>query len=484
MRACLLSRSALRRGLAALSALLILVVVWQLILQPDPRDDLRAADRLFLTGRYHAALAAYLPLAETLPAAQLRVGMLRTVRGEADPAERALRGAMERGLAPADYHLALLYLGQSLASDGRTALAADTWRLLEDCRSPAACAYRGPGRLLAGEMALFQGDYPAAARAYRAALAAPLAPEWSAVARYRLALLGAPAPDAPLPSATGPLLIDPLRPAISGEPEQFAALHELPVAQQAQAFGQFYLSLGLYNLAEAQFARVEPVGPEARSAAAYAAYTRWRAGDAQGGLERLEALVAAQPADPQARTLLALAYLTVNRGEAAAAAIDAVARLTPAAADVQLAWASWYAAQRDYAAAAEAYGQAVLLAQPAERGRYALLGAQFHLSTTYALCDAGLPLAEAAAAASPANSAALTTLAASRYACAQFAPAVEAARAAQVAGAGADAAYYLGAALAALGEREGARKHLIAAADLAPASLWRERAELMLEYLH
>jgi tetratricopeptide (TPR) repeat protein len=181
--------------------------------------------------------------------------------------------------------------------------------------------------------------------------------------------------------------------------------------------------------------------------------------------------------------LLALAYLTVNEGEAAAAAIDAVAQITPGAADVQLAWASWYAAQRDYAAAAASYQQAVLLSAPVERGRYALLGAQFHLTTTYALCDAGLPLAEFAATADPDAGAVLTTLAALRYACAEFAPAVEAARAAQVAGAGAEATYYLGAALAALGEPAAAREQFIAAADLAPASLWRERAELALEYL-
>jgi tetratricopeptide (TPR) repeat protein len=183
--------------------------------------------------------------------------------------------------------------------------------------------------------------------------------------------------------------------------------------------------------------------------------------------------------------LLALAYLTVNAGEAAAAEIDAVARLSPGAADVQLAWASWYAAQRDYASAAAAYQQAVLLAAPVERGRYALLGAQFYLTTTYALCDEGLPLAEAAAQALPADGAALTTLAATYYACAQFAAAAEAARAAQAAGAGAgaDAAYYLGAALAALGETPAARRQLIRAADLAPASIWRERAETMLAYL-
>jgi hypothetical protein len=464
--------------------LLLLAGAWRLILQPDPRDALRNADRQFQAGQYHVALAAYRPLAATLPEAQLRLGMLHTLRGEAALAEQALRGAMQRGLAPTDYHLALLYLGQALAADARTDLALDTWRLLDDCRSPEACVYRGPGRLLAGEVALFQGEYAAAAAAYAQALREPLPADWAAVARYRLRLLDVADP-APAPGAApaAPWALAPLLPAVGAGPEQFAALLELPVEEQAQALGQFYLGLGLYGLAEARFNRVDPTGPAGRSAAVYAAFTRWRAGDAPGGLARLEALVAAAPDDPQARTLLALAYLTVNAGEAAAAEIDAVARLSPGAADVQLAWASWYAAQRDYASAAGAYQQAILLAAPAERGRYALLGAQFHLTTTYALCDEGLPLADAAAQALPTDGAALTTLAATRYACAQFAAAAEAARAAQAAGAGADAAYYLGAALAALGETPAARQQLIRAADLAPASSWRERAETMLAYL-
>lgn len=476
------SRSTLRSSLAALILLALLLTAARLIGQPDPRDDLRRADRLFLEGRYYAALAAYLPLRDALPTAELRIGMLHTLRGEAADAERALRRAMERGLAPADYHLALLYLGQSLAADQRTALAIDTWHLLEDCRMPSACVYRGPGRVLRGEVALFQGDYAAAVAAYRAALAETLAPEWAAVAQYRLALLAVePPPPADMQAASQ--LIAPLRPAIGTQPEQFTALATLPPEQQAQARGQFYLSLGLYRLAEAQFALVDPAGPDARSAAVYTAYTRWLAGDAESGRERLAALVAADPNDPQARTLLALAYLTVDQGESAAAELDAVARLLPGGPDVQLAWASWYAAQREYAAAAEAYQQAVLLAVPAERWRYALLGAQFHLTTTYALCDAGLPLAEAAAASQPADAAALTTLAASYYACGAFPQAADAARSAQAAGAGAEAAYYLGAALAALGQAGPARTQLIAAADLAPASLWRERAELALEYL-
>lgn len=109
-----------------------------------------------------------------------------------------------------------------------------------------------------------------------------------------------------------------------------------------------------------------------------------------------------------------------------------------------------------------------------------MLAAQFHLATTYELCERGLPLAEQAASASADDPVALTTLAAHRYHCGELAGAVAAARAAQAAGSGPAAAYYLGAALAALGDSANARVALIQAADLAPASDWRRRAELVL----
>lgn len=94
-----------------------------------------------------------------------------------------------------------------------------------------------------------------------------------------------------------------------------------------------------------------------------------------------------------------------------------------------------------------------------------------------------MPFAETAAAAAPEDPQALTLLAAHRYHCGQFAGAAEAARAARRTGGGPDAFYYLGAALAALGDAEQARSALIRAADLAPASDWRRRAELALGML-
>jgi tetratricopeptide (TPR) repeat protein len=486
-------RPRLATALASLVAAGLLLVVGLLLFRPDPRDELRAADRLFAAGRYHEALGAYSALAPALPAAQQRLGLVRALRGEGLVAERALRAAMQRGLADGDYQLALLYLGRALADSERAALADATWRLLEDCRSPRACAYRGPGRLMRADEALRRGDSAAATTGYMAALDQPLPPAWAALARYRLALLRAPddqaaavallARPAPAPGAPADALLAPLLPAVGDEPAQLAAVLQAPAAERPQLLGQLYLGLGLFGLAEGQFARVDPRGPEALSAAAYAAYTRWRAGDVEGGLARLQALVASHPDEPRARTLLALALLTADAPDAARDQIDAVAQLTPGDPDLQLAWASWHAARREYDQASLAYERAISVAPPAERGRYALIAAEFHLAATFEQCAAGLPLAERAAAALGQHAGALTTLAAHRYACGQFAGAVEAATAAQAAGAGPDAAYYLGAALAALGQRDDARTALVRAADLAPASEWRRRAELALAAL-
>jgi len=82
-----------------------------------------------------------------------------------------------------------------------------------------------------------------------------------------------------------------------------------------------------------------------------------------------------------------------------------------------------------------------------------------------------------AAAALPANSAAWTALAAHQYYCGHPTEAAGSARRAADSGGGADSDYYLGVALAALGQHDDARSALIRASDLAPASTWRERAE-------
>lgn len=462
------------------------------MLQPDPRDDLRAADRLFVAGRYHEALHAYLRLAPSLPVAQLRVGMVQTLRAERGPAERALRSAMERGLSPADYHLALLYLGQALAVDGRYALAQHTWQLMEDCRSFAACGYRGYGRLLAAEAAFQQSEDRQAEAGFRAALAEPLPQAWAVHAHYRLAmLLAAHEPAAALEALTTPVaspaptqpLVAPLLPALETAPAQLAAVLDAPADQRLQLLGQIYLAQGRLDLAEAQFSQIAADSPYAHAAAAYSAYTHWRAGATDLGLTRLAELVAANPDAARPRALLALVHLSAANDDAAYEAIEALAELLVNEADLELAWASWYTARREYHLASLAYDRAIAAATEQQQGDYAILAARFHLATTYELCQVGWPMAELAARERPNHAEALTLVAAHRYRCGAFADAISAAQAAQAAGAGAEAAYYEGQAHQALGANAQARQALIRAADMAPASVWRERAEEALRYV-
>jgi Flp pilus assembly protein TadD len=470
----------------------LLVLALGLIVRPDPHDEHRAASRLFQQRSYYAALQIYARLSAnpTDAEAALSLGALRMVRGEYELAERAMRQAMARGLTPEQYDLAMLYVGQALASRGLAETAARTWGLLEPCGPQELCSYRSPQRLLQAEQALKREDYAAAEAGYRQALTGPLPSDWYDLAVLRLALLGAARDQAAAlvelsqlqaqrpASAPSAALLEPLlpRPAISIG--QLSAVLQDEPASRAQALGQLYLDLGLYSLAEAQFAKVDSQGPEALTARTYAAYTRWLAGDRRGGLERLEQLVEAYPSEARARTLLALAYTAEDQSEAARAQIDAISKIRPASPETRLAWAGWYAAQRDYLRAAEEYQLAIAQAPAADKGRYALLGANFHLVTTYDLCTAGLSMAELAAQALNQNAAAQTSLAAHRYRCGDLAGAEAAARGAlALSPAAADATYYLGAALAGLGDTAQARSELVRAADLAPASLWRSRAE-------
>ncbi|MEI8306844.1 MAG: tetratricopeptide repeat protein [Chloroflexales bacterium] len=476
-------------GWTLLLALLTAVAV--LALRPDPRDALRAADRLFRAGRYYDALRAYQVIdPRALPEAALRLGIVRAIRGEYTPAERALRLAMQGGLRPANYQLALIYLGQVLANDGRAALAVETWALTNDCRSDAACAYRGPTHILQAEYALRQGDYAVAESDYRAALDASPPPPWASLATSRLALLlAARDPGAAIaalgqvataqaPSAD-PLLAPLLPTEIAWRGQLVAAISALPESRPFR-LGQFYLDLQLYELAEDQFAKVRPGSPNARVAAVYAAYAHWRAGDRLGGRDQLAQIVRTQPTDPQARALLALAYLSADQADAAREQIDTLVRLSPGNPEIHLALANWYIARSEYPQASLEYSLAWAQAPVGRRGHYALLGAQFHLVTAYDLCASGMPLAEVAVTALPTDGAALTTLAAYQYYCGQPGAALASAQRAADSGGGAESVYYLGVALKALGQPDRARSELIRAADLAPASVWRERAETAL----
>jgi tetratricopeptide (TPR) repeat protein len=485
---------------------LALAVLWQsarLVFRPDPQDSLRRLDGLFAAGSYHDALRAALDLTRRAPSfapGWARLGMLRTIRGEQTWASQALGYSVGLGLRGHNYDLARLYQGRGAMAAGQRDEAAQFWRLVGE----PSTLYR-LRRVLEAESLLAAQDYAGAEATYRAALlpvesraATALPPDWRALAQARLAALrassdpaaalaelaqiGALAVPGPLPSSDG--LTRPLLPASGPNPQRLAAALGAPPAQRAQLLGQIYLDAGWYVLAEVQFAAIAPNSPGALAATTYAAYTRWRAGARDEGRRQLEALVVVRPDDPRARALLALTYLADQDEEAARAQLDAVRAMAPRAPDTHLAWAQWYAARHDYVTAADEYRRAFNDAPPAERGRYALAMARFHVDTALHVCDVGIVAAEESARLLPDEPRAWAVLAAARLGCGEPAGARDAAAQALArAPTDAEANYYLGRALAALGERTEARRALIQAADVAPASPWRARAETQLARL-
>ncbi len=494
----------MRLVLSLARLVLILAVLWQAArwaLRPDSQDALRQLDGLFVAGRYHEALGVATDLTRRAPGfapGWARLGMLRTIRGEQTLASQALGYAVGLGLRGRDYDLARLYQARVATAAGERNEAVQFWGLIGE-QSPL---YR-LRRVLEAEGLLAVQDYAGAEAAYRAALQptapqAALPPDWRALARARLAALrassdptaalaeltqiGAPATAMQLPLSDA--MVAPLLPAAGPGAQQVAIALRAAPEQRAQLLGQIYLDAGWYGLAEVQFATVAPETPGALAAATYAAYTRWRAGARDEGRRQLEALVAAHPDEPRARALLALTYLAEQDEPAARAQLDAVRAMAPAAPDTHLAWAQWYAARHDYITAADEYRRAFNDAPPAERGRYALALARFHVDTTLHVCDIGIVAAEESVRLLPDEPRAWVVLAAARLDCGEIAGARDAAARA-LAGApnDAEANYYLGHALAALGERAEAQRALIQAADLAPASPWRVRAETQLSRL-
>jgi Tfp pilus assembly protein PilF len=487
----------LARLLLALLALpLALALLWQslrLAATPSPLDDLRRSDALFVAGRYHDALGAYRALTERSPRlapAFARRGMVEALRGEYDAAARSLAIALGLGLRGDERDLARLYQGRVSLGLGLRDEAGQLW------------AQIGPGspllplrRVLEGESLLRAGDEAAAEASLRAALAAGLPAPWRALAHRRLAALRSAAPDEalaelrlseqPSPPADERLGIwtAPLLP--SGGPDAAALRAALAAepARRPQLLGQLYLGAGLYGLAAAQFDAAAS-GPDALAARAYAAYTRWQAGQRGAGRAGLEALVREHPEEPRARALLALAYLAESDTGKARAELSSIRALAPRAPDTHLAWAQWYAAQHDYVAAAESYRRALQDAPLGQRGVYALELSSFYISTELHICDEGLQAVAQTARQLPDSTRAQTNLAAAYLRCGNPAAARDAAAQAMARDpASPEASYYLGRALVALGDRGGAQRAFVSAADLAPASAWRERAEAQLALL-
>ncbi|MEO7910622.1 MAG: tetratricopeptide repeat protein [Roseiflexaceae bacterium] len=493
------SRTSILQAFAGTAQLvLVLLLLWQsarLTFRPDRLDELRDADALFTAGQYHQARAAYTAVvtrAPRLAPALLRLGIVYAIRNERAAANEQLAYAIDARLSQADYELARLYQGWLATQAGQRAQAMRYWATIGE-RS----AWLPLRRVLEAEDLLALGNYAGAEASYRASAAAGLPNEWHALVATRLALLRASSdPNAALaelrridpssnsPTPAGLIYAAGLLPTADPDANRLADVLRAPAEQRPQLLGQLYLHAQLYSLAEAQFATIAPGSPGAIAAATYAAYTRWAAGDRVGGLRRIEQLVAAHPTDSRARALLALAYLSARNTADAQAQLEIVRTLAPRAPETHLAWAQWYAAQHDYLAATAEYRRALSDAAPAERGTYALALARFHIDIALERCENGLPAAEEATRALPNDPRAWATLASVRFGCGDPAGSRDAAeQSLQRAPTSAEASYYLGRALAMLGDRIAAQRALINAADLAPRSLWRERAEAQLTAL-
>jgi Flp pilus assembly protein TadD len=487
--------------LAGTVALLLLALLFALLdgllLRPD---RLWLVDRLFARGHYYAALHEYDQLAqqaETGPVL-LRLGIVHTLRGEFPEAEARLWYALSRDLEPAAHELAVLYVGHVLASRGQLAEGRAAWREESACAAAAPdCPHAGPRMIREAEWLLSTGDYAAARAGYQAALALPLPADWAALARYRLTLLQAAeqptlaretlaAASAAYSVPPEPLL-KPLLPLSSAELDaaraRLAAVLRADPPERARLLGQIYRDAGFADLALTQFEQAQARADDTLAVAMQVAQARFAMGEPDTSLRQVRRLTARHPADPRAATLLAMLQIATSDTITATAALSPSLHALPQGrAETHLAWAAWHLRQSDYLAASAAYQEALVLAPPEERGRYALLVADFHLSTAFEVCYGGLAAAEDAVETLPESAEAWTALAAHRYQCSDFAGAIAAAQRARALAEvpRADATFYLGAAYARQGDWAAARPLLIRAADLAPAATWRRRAELLL----
>ena len=473
----------------AVFVLALLVATARLAFRPDPHDALRQADALFAAGRYYEAFRAYHALATHTPdfaLARLRLAMTLVVRGEGPAASREFGWALKLGLNDAAMMLARLYQGRMAADMGYADESMRMWAQI-----PPSSALYGLRLALEAEERLRRNDYAGAEAGYRAALAAGLPESWRRSAYARIAALRAGSDpsgawnelrmavveDRRLRPIEQPLAA-PLRPLPRPDAAQIAAILASDEAIRPQLLGQVYLDVGWTALAEAQFDVARKRGALAQPAEAYIAYAHLSNGDYAVAMTRLRDLAAAAPDDPRPRTLLALAYLAARDAQAALVELQEARRIAPNDPDVLLALGEWHTVQRDYPAAAAAYDEARRVAPLAMRGTYALAQAQYHLKTSLQICEKGLLAATEAVDWLPGNAQAWSALAQARLACGDAAGSRDAAAQAQALDPlSAEAAYHYGRALAALEDRNAARDALIRAADLAPASEWRVRAE-------
>lgn len=488
------------RGLAPLLTIgglwLGLFLVYWLWLAPTPMQQ---ADQLFVQGHYTAAHHAYRTLSERTShpdaALLLRIGMLHTVRGEYGSASHTLWQAIGQGLPPAQHDLALLYLGLSSAHSDNLALALTIWQEYPLCTT-ATCPYAGVRQTLIGDALLAHHHYAAARAAYAAALDLPLDRAWHQLARTRYALLLAaddpytaqailertPAHPRPAPF-TAPLV----PPRMAQEQQLLHAILHANPADHAQLLGQLYMHYGYDALALATFAQVPATSPHARSAAAYHAYLTWRTSPAYTDLDALATFQQTTPNDPAAATLHLLSTMTTAALSQSSVPTTTLAQLPDGTPERAVLEATWHLFERDYTTASMHMQQLLARSSGIQRGHYALWVARFHLDRAYAVCAEGRTAAELAVQSLPDVSAAWTVLAGVLFQCGDDVGAQHAAQQAiahdqamPALSPPAEAWLYLGAAYLRQGHTTAARHALTTAADLAPASVWRERAERLL----
>lgn len=479
--------------LAYLAALALILVVSILVLQPAPQQaELRATEQLWYAGRVTEALRGYQTLksSESTPAlVDVRLAAITLLRGDCAQAQAHAAGALRQPLRRDEAAQAHLIAGQCAALRGDLARAEAEWRSV-DPRSP----YHALVDVLAGEAALRAGLRSTAIDRYTAALTAPLPEPWLSFVRLRLALALAPAepetalqhlqsiPDQlPAPTPETRLLL-PFAPGeIVGQSRQLAAILAAPKEQRTQLLGQQLLDLDLLPLAIATFEQVPIDAPGRPLAEAHAAYARWQIGQTAAATTQLRELVARYPQEPLIATLYATIAINAGNLDDASAVLDAAEARAPLDPAIVLVRSDLLVARREYPQAIVERRRARDIARPEVRGRYALALAEQHLSLTYRVCDSGVAAAREATTSAATNPNAWQQLAAMLYHCRSYKQAADAAQRG-LALAPHDPAlhFFLGAALWEDRDREAGRPHLIAAADLAPASEWRKRAEQLL----
>jgi len=451
---------------------------------------LQAADQVWRDGRATEAWALYTQLEKAQglpPQTQLRLAGLALERGACGDAELLAARALQQSLTRNDAAFAHLVRAECATRRGAWDTAAAAWMALDVASPLDALAH-----VLQGEHALHSGDADTAIEHFEAALRHDLPTPWTLVVHLRLAqatddraaaqqhleALPAtlPAPD----PTTRPLL--PLPPAaILAQAAHLHAIGVAPLAEHPQLRGQHLLDAELWQLAAAHFDQLAHLNPHDPRAPAYAAYARYQMGERRAATDALRALHRRFPTEPLVATLRATLALEIGETATAASIIDQATMEQPLDPALALVRSNVFAAQHRYEDAVVERRLARDIAPAAQRGRYALALAQQHLDLAYNLCSDGIAAAQDATALVPTHGEAWETLAAAHYHCGRYTDAITAAQQGLEHTPDDPALhFFLGSALWEAKQRNEAREHLIRAADLAPNSQWRERAEQLL----